>query len=420
MYVSGGVMGDKDCTQHQVGVKSGTGNGNGNGNGVAVARYKLMPPAKLPISRSPNCITILPPTPPPESPVLLSHVMVESSPTTGSFIKSHLMHATLASSSCLESTVFDERINTSCFEFRPHFSSNMVPADLNSQINEQSVQVQSQSLASSPSVRSEMDVSRNSTPPDGDLDDLNQTGHPKTNLYPSFSDHKGPDSSTSHSLEPNSNHELPHVFVNGDDTDGTHDEGDDDDDEFSKRRKMDIGVSGIIPVVKPIREPRVVVQTLSEVDILDDGYRWRKYGQKVVRGNPNPRSYYKCTCVGCPVRKLVERAPHDPKSVITTYEGKHNHEVPTTKTSSHDTSGAISVNSPRELSRRRSGENDTMSLNLGVGIIPSADNRVNEQQQALRFFEHGRPQTYPNDSDFKVVRATPMYGVLNMNQYESR
>jgi hypothetical protein len=38
-----------------------------------------------------------------------------------------------------------------------------------------------------------------------------------------------------------------------------------------------------------IREPRVVVQIESEVDILDDGYRWRKYGQKVVKGNPNPR-----------------------------------------------------------------------------------------------------------------------------------
>ena len=32
-----------------------------------------------------------------------------------------------------------------------------------------------------------------------------------------------------------------------------------------------------------------MVQTTSEVDILDDGYRWRKYGQKVVKGNPNPR-----------------------------------------------------------------------------------------------------------------------------------
>lgn len=54
-------------------------------------------------------------------------------------------------------------------------------------------------------------------------------------------------------------------------------------------RKMDTMMADVTPVVKPIREPRVVVQTLSEVDILDDGYRWRKYGQKVVRGNPNPR-----------------------------------------------------------------------------------------------------------------------------------
>ena len=38
-----------------------------------------------------------------------------------------------------------------------------------------------------------------------------------------------------------------------------------------------------------VREPRVVVQVESEVDILDDGYRWRKYEQKVVKGNPNPR-----------------------------------------------------------------------------------------------------------------------------------
>ncbi|KAL3585809.1 hypothetical protein D5086_012676 [Populus alba] len=79
---------------------------------------------------------------------------------------------------------------------------------------------------------------------------------------------------------------------------------------------------------KPVRESRIVVQTTSDIDILDDGYRWRKYGQKVVRGNPNPRSYYKCTSAGCPVRKHVERASHDLRAVITTYEGKHNHDVP--------------------------------------------------------------------------------------------
>ncbi|KAI3974321.1 hypothetical protein MKX01_030990 [Papaver californicum] len=90
---------------------------------------------------------------------------------------------------------------------------------------------------------------------------------------------------------------------------------------------------------RSIREPRVVVQTTSEVDIFDDGYRWRKYGQKVVKGKPNPRSYYKCTNAGCTVRKHVERASHDLKSVITTYEGKHNHDVPAARNSSHVNSG---------------------------------------------------------------------------------
>lgn len=47
------------------------------------------------------------------------------------------------------------------------------------------------------------------------------------------------------------------------------------------------------------------------------------------------RSYYKCTTPGCNVRKHVERASTDPKAVITTYEGKHNHDVPAAKTNSH-------------------------------------------------------------------------------------
>ncbi|XP_021905342.1 serine/threonine-protein kinase STE7 homolog, partial [Carica papaya] len=49
------------------------------------------------------------------------------------------------------------------------------------------------------------------------------------------------------------------------------------------------------------------------------------------------RSYYKCTSAGCSVRKHVERASTDPKAVITTYEGKHNHDVPAARNSSHNT-----------------------------------------------------------------------------------
>ncbi|XP_065863009.1 probable WRKY transcription factor 2 [Euphorbia lathyris] len=111
------------------------------------------------------------------------------------------------------------------------------------------------------------------------------------------------------------------------------------DESESKRRKIETYPTDIGGATRAIREPRVVVQTTSEVDILDDGYRWRKYGQKVVKGNPNPRSYYKCTNAGCTVRKHVERASHDLKSVITTYEGKHNHDVPAARNSSHVNSG---------------------------------------------------------------------------------
>ncbi|XP_068657746.1 WRKY transcription factor SUSIBA2-like [Aristolochia californica] len=123
------------------------------------------------------------------------------------------------------------------------------------------------------------------------------------------------------------------------------DDGEDDESE-PKRRKKESSLIEMNLVSRSVREPRVVVQTDSEVDILDDGYRWRKYGQKVVKGNPNPRSYYKCTNAGCTVRKHVERASHDLKSVITTYEGKHNHEVPAARNNNHLNSGAGAGSAP--------------------------------------------------------------------------
>lgn len=41
---------------------------------------------------------------------------------------------------------------------------------------------------------------------------------------------------------------------------------------------------------KTRRQGRYAFQTRSQVDILDDGYRWRKYGQKAVKNNKFPRS----------------------------------------------------------------------------------------------------------------------------------
>lgn len=78
------------------------------------------------------------------------------------------------------------------------------------------------------------------------------------------------------------------------------------------------------------KEPKLVMWIRTEMDVLEDGYRWRKYGQKIVRNNPFPRSYYKCTRGDCGVRKHVERSGKDTSCVVATYEGVHNHEMPAT------------------------------------------------------------------------------------------
>jgi hypothetical protein len=53
--------------------------------------------------------------------------------------------------------------------------------------------------------------------------------------------------------------------------------------------------------------------------------RWRKYGQKMVKGHAHPRSYYRCTHPGCPMRKHVERSEQDPWKMTVAYEGTHEH-----------------------------------------------------------------------------------------------
>ncbi|KAA8530946.1 hypothetical protein F0562_005687 [Nyssa sinensis] len=75
-------------------------------------------------------------------------------------------------------------------------------------------------------------------------------------------------------------------------------------------------------------ELRVAFRTKSDLDVMDDGFKWRKYGKKMVKNSPNPRNYFKCSSEGCRVKKRVERDKEDPSYVITTYEGVHNHESP--------------------------------------------------------------------------------------------
>ncbi|KAF8394850.1 hypothetical protein HHK36_018787 [Tetracentron sinense] len=183
----------------------------------------------------------------------------------------------------------------------------------------------------------------------------------------------------------------------------------DEDEPEAKRWKEENENEGISASgSRTVREPRIVVQTTSDIDILDDGYRWRKYGQKVVKGNPNPRSYYKCTSVECPVRKHVERASNDLRAVITTYEGKHNHDVPAARGS-----GSHAISRP---SLDNNNNNVAMAIRPLATTNHSNHTRINplgtpftlEMLQSPGSFEfsgYGNSMNHPQPTEIVFPRA---------------
>ncbi|XP_020572709.1 WRKY transcription factor 55-like [Phalaenopsis equestris] len=58
----------------------------------------------------------------------------------------------------------------------------------------------------------------------------------------------------------------------------------------------------------------------------DDGYTWRKYGQKVILGARFPRSYFRCThknFYGCKAKRKVQKLDADPNIYEIIYCGEH-------------------------------------------------------------------------------------------------
>ncbi|KAF5732410.1 WRKY transcription factor 53 [Tripterygium wilfordii] len=71
---------------------------------------------------------------------------------------------------------------------------------------------------------------------------------------------------------------------------------------------------------------------------LEDGFSWRKYGQKDILGAKHPRAYYRCThrpVRGCLATKQVQRSDEDPTILEFTYRGRHTCKQSTINSSTH-------------------------------------------------------------------------------------
>ncbi|KAL3619195.1 WRKY transcription [Castilleja foliolosa] len=138
----------------------------------------------------------------------------------------------------------------------------------------------------------------------------------------------------------------------------------------------------------------------------DDGYTWRKYGQKDILGAKYPRSYYRCTyrlVQSCWATKQVQRSDEDPNVFEITYKGTH--------TCTQSTNAVLPPPSPDQKQEfQQSPQNHqqpqqkqyetllSFKANLRVSTDNlDGDNNNNEMPAPFTF-----PSTYPENQDFHL------------------
>ncbi|XP_057809977.1 probable WRKY transcription factor 41 [Salvia miltiorrhiza] len=140
----------------------------------------------------------------------------------------------------------------------------------------------------------------------------------------------------------------------------------------------------------------------------DDGYSWRKYGQKDILGARYPRSYYRCTyrlVQNCWATKQVQRSDDDPTVFEITYKGTH--------TCNQSTNAPV-VPPPVSQEKQELQQQSQALLKLKASLRVNTDTGNSETMPAHFSF----PSTYELcDTDNHYISFSDLVGDGNLGAY---
>ncbi|KAL5052874.1 hypothetical protein RYX36_033556 [Vicia faba] len=142
----------------------------------------------------------------------------------------------------------------------------------------------------------------------------------------------------------------------------------------------------------------------------EDGFNWRKYGQKDILSAKHPRSYYRCTfrnTQNCWATKQVQRSDEDPTIFDITYRGKHtcsqgNNAIVPYKP--QEINNAIVPYKPQATNnaivpyKPHNQNNDIHQARQSQERFSNFSNTLNVQTENLGNQEMARPFTFPSTS----------------------